>query len=219
MLEIFYKGGVVMYPLLLLSIVALGVAFERLYFLSKVKMNTKEFVEKVFIALSNNLISEALETCETYTGAIARMLKAGLTKHRKGREEVEKAVTSSGSLEVAKMERGLSMLQSVAAIAPLIGFLGTVLGMIKSFESMGQTGNASQVAIGISEALITTAAGLIVAIPASFLKNYFANRINNYVYEMEESSLNFLNALEELEEKIALRSSETAAIGGDYLEI
>jgi biopolymer transport protein ExbB len=218
MLEIFNKGGVVMYPLLLLSIIAIGVAIERLYFLSKVKMNTKEFVEKIFLALSNNLVSEALQICETYTGAIARMLKAGLKKHQKGREEVEKAIASSGSLEVAKMERGLSLLQSVAAISPLIGFLGTVIGMIKSFESMGETGNASLVAIGISEALITTAAGLSVAIPASFLKNYFGNKINNYVYEMEESSLNFLNALEDLEEKIAQRSSQAAAIGGEYLE-
>ena len=219
MLDLFQKGGLVMYPLLLLSIITLGIAIERIYFLSKTKMNTKEFINKIFLALSNNLVGEALETCEKYTGAVARMLKAGLQKHQKGREEVEKAITSSGSLEVAKMERGLSMLQSVAGISPLIGFLGTVMGMIKSFESMGETGNASAVAIGISEALITTAAGLIVAIPASFLKNYFTNKINNFVYEMEESSLNFLNSLEELEEKIAQRSSETATIGGDYLEV
>jgi biopolymer transport protein ExbB len=218
MLEIFIKGGVVMYPLLLLSIIAIAVTIERLYFLSKVKTNTKEFVKKVFLALSNNLINEAFQICETYSGAIARMLKAGLKKYQKGKEEVEKAISSSGSLEVAKMERGLSMLQSVATISPLIGFLGTVVGMIKSFESMGQTGNASQVAVGISEALITTAAGLVVAIPASFLKNYFTNKINNHVYEMEESSLNFLNTLEELEEKIAQRSSQTESIGGEYLE-
>ncbi len=219
MLEIFMKGGFVMYPLLLLSIIAFGVAIERMYTLSKVKMDTKEFIEKVFLALSNNLITEALQTCETYSGAVARMLKAGLQKYQKGREEVEKAITSSGSLEVAKMERGLSLLQSVAGISPLIGFLGTVVGMIKSFEAMGRTGNASEVAIGIYEALITTAAGLIVAIPAAFIKNYFTNRINNFVYDMEESSLNFLNALEELEEKLAQRSTQADSIGGEYLEI
>ena len=218
MVDYFIKGGTVMYPLLLLSVLAFGVAIERLYFLSKIKTNTKEFVEKIFLALSNNLVSEALQTCETYSGAIARMLKAGLKKHQKGRDEVEKAIASSGSLEVAKMERGLSLLQSIAAIAPLLGFLGTVMGMISSFDAMGKTGNASEVAIGISEALITTAAGLIVAIPASFLKNYFGNKINNFVYEMEESSMNFLNALEELEEKVAQRSSQTGAIGGEYLE-
>ena len=219
MLELFIKGGVVMYPLLLLSIIAIGVAIERLIFLTKEKTNTKEFVEKIFLALSNNLVNEALQTCETYSGAVARMLKAGLKKYQKGREEVEKAITSSGSLEIAKMERGITLLQSIAAITPLIGFLGTVIGMIKSFESMGQTGNASEVAIGISEALITTAAGLTVAIPASFLKNYFTNKINNHVYEMEESSLNFLNALEELKEKVAMRSSQTDVIGGEYIDL
>ncbi len=219
MKDFFIKGGPAMWPLLFLSVIAIGVAFERFYFLSKTKTNTKEFVEKVFLALSNNLIEEAVQVCETYSGAIARMLKAGLKKHAKGRDEVEKAIAGSGSLEVAKMERGLSLLTSVAAISPLIGFLGTVTGMISSFEEMGKGGDASGVANGISEALITTAAGLIVAIPASFLKNYFANKINNFVYEMEESSMNFLNALEDLEEKVAQRSSQTDTIGGEYLEI
>jgi len=220
-LTLFQKGGPVMYVLLLFSIVALAIMIERFVFLRRARMDIKDFVRRINEALTENKIDEAILICEEHQSPVATVFKAGLKKYRKSREEIEKAIENSGNLEVARLERGLVVLSTIGKIAPLLGFFGTVIGMIMAFESIGRAGlgDPRVVATGISQALITTATGLTIAIPVLFAQYLFVHRINKIVFEMQESSLNFLDTMEELEEKIAQRATQREMIGGEYLEI
>lgn len=220
MMELFQKGGIVMYPLLLCSIAALGIILWRFYELHRIKTNAGEFMENINSYLSKNQIEEAIESCERFEGPVVSIVKAGLKKYRKGSEEIARAIENAGSVEVAKLEQGLLILLGIAKTTPLVGFLGTVAGMIKAFATIGRVGveNPKIVSIGISEALITTATGLAIAIPVYFAHYYFFGRVNRFVRTMQESSIELLDAMGELEEKIALRSSQFEEIGGEYLE-
>lgn len=220
MVELFSKGGPAMYPLLLLSVAGLAVMVERFLVLYRTRTDTESFMARVAAALETQRYDDALKIAREGQGAMPRILAAGVEKIRRGRVEVEGAIESRGNLEVAKLERGLMLLQAIAKTAPLVGFFGTVSGMIKAFESMGRAGlgDPSQVAIGISEALITTAAGLAVAIPAFFCHSLFVGKVNRFVVELEEGSVRFLDALAAAEEKQAMTLARDE-IGGDYLEI
>ncbi len=220
MLELFEKGGPIMYPLLLCSVIALVVVLWRFYELHRVKVNAGEFMQSVHEHLTRNEIEDAIETCDDFTGPVVSIVKAGLKKYRRGGEEIANAIENAGSVEVAKLEQGLLILLGIAKTAPLLGFLGTVAGMIGSMTTIGQIGveNPQMVAQGISEALITTATGLAIAIPVYLTHFYFTGRINRFVRTMQESSIQVLDAMVELEENIALRSSKFEKIGGEYLE-
>ena len=220
MLELFQKGGPAMWPLLALSLAALAVMVERVLVLYRSRTDTETFMANISGALSAQRYDEALEIANSGSGAMARILVAGLEKIRKGRTQVEAAIEGRGNVEVAKLEKGLMFLQAVAKTAPLIGFFGTVSGMIKAFESMGKAGlgDPTQVAFGISEALITTAAGLAVAIPVFFAHSLFLGKVNRFITDMEEGSIRFLDALEQAEEQQA-RALQMEEIGGEYLEI
>jgi biopolymer transport protein ExbB len=220
MLELFQKGGPVMYPLLLCSVIAVVIILWRFYELHRVKVNAGEFMQNVHDHLTKNEIEEAIGICESFTGPVVSIVKAGLKKYRRGSEEIAKAIENAGSVEVAKLEQGLLILLGVAKTAPLLGFFGTVAGMINSFATISTVGveNPQLVSRGISEALITTATGLAIAIPVYLAHFYFTGRINRFVRTMQESSIQVLDAMVELEENIALRSSQFEKIGGDYLE-
>lgn len=220
MVELFQKGGPAMYPLLLLSVAALAVMVERVLVLYRARTDTEAFMTRVATALEAQRYEESLDFAQKGTGAMARILTAGLEKIRRGRLEVERAIEARGNLEVAKLERGLVLLQAVAKTAPLVGFFGTVSGMIKAFEAMGRAGlgDPANVALGISEALITTAAGLAVAIPAFFAHSLFVGKVNRFVMELEEGSIRFLDALTGAEEQQA-KSLSRGEIGGEYLEV
>ncbi|WP_025321258.1 MotA/TolQ/ExbB proton channel family protein [Deferrisoma camini] len=220
MWELFQKGGPTMWVLVALSVAGLAVIVERLLVLYRARTDTEAFTARIAAALEAQRYEEALEMARRGTGAMARILAAGLERIRRGRTEVEKAIEARGNLEVSKLERGLVFLQAVAKTAPLVGFFGTVSGMIKAFEAMGRAGlgNPANVALGISEALITTAAGLAVAIPAFFCHALFVGKVNRFVMELEEGSIRFLEALEEAEERQA-KSLARYEIGGEYLEI
>ncbi len=221
MWSLIVKGGWVMYPLLALSVIALAIIIERLVALHRIRVNTSDFVEEINELLGKNQMEEAIARCERENSPAGRVIMAGLKNFRKSREEVEGAIETAGDIEISKMEKGLLYLLTIAKISPLLGFFGTVVGMIKAFEAIGRFGveNPRMVALGISEALITTAAGLIIAIPVFFAHFYFTNRINRFVLSMQESSLAFLEALSELEEKIAMRAAQVDEIGGEYIEV
>ncbi len=220
MWELFQKGGPTMYVLVGLSVAAVAVVVERLLVLYRARTDTEAFTARIAAALEAQRYEEALELARSGSGAMARILTAGLERIRRGRAEVERAIETRGSLEVAKLERGLVLLQAVARTAPLVGFFGTVSGMIRAFEAMGRAGlgDPAHVALGISEALITTAAGLAVAIPAFFCHALFVGKVNRFVMELEEGSIRFLEALEEAEARQA-RSMARYQIGGEYLEV
>jgi len=221
MLELFAKGGFAMYPLLLLSVVTVAIAIERVIYLRRVKMDAGEFMGVVDEFLSRNALDDAYRHCESTSGPLSNIIKSGLKNQRRGRSEVVRAIEDAGALEVAQLEKGILVLTSVSKIAPLIGLFGTVTGMIRSFQAMGAAGgdNPRLVAAGIAEALVATAAGLVVAIPAYFLSFYFMNRVGKFVLDMQKSSIQFLDGLGDLEEKVADRSQRLDTIGGDYLEI
>jgi biopolymer transport protein ExbB len=218
MVELFVKGGWTMYPILGISLLATVIIVERVLALLRSRTDTESFMTRIGAALEAQRYEEALAAARSGRGAMSRILAAGLEKVRKGRAEVENAIEARGNIEVSKLERGMTALAACARTAPLLGFLGTVTGMINAFEAMAGAGDPTKVALGISEALITTAAGLIVAIPIAFSQSLFQGRINRFVMEMEEASVRFLDAIEASEERQAKKLARDE-IGGDYLEV
>ena len=201
-IELFLKGGWVMYPLLALSLMSAVFIIERLFVLRKAKINVNEFLAKLRKALIvNRSIRDAVKVCEQYQGPVASIMKAGLLKHGQPREDIEKTIENAALYEMGRLERGLVVIATVANVAPLLGFFGTVWGMIKSFDALAEAGlsNPGLVAAGISEALITTAGGLAVAIPAQLFYNFFMNRINKFVRDIEASTNMLLETFGEME--------------------
>jgi biopolymer transport protein ExbB len=181
MVELFNKGGPFMWPLLAALVIGIAFILERLWTLTRASINAKNFFAQVEEALRGGGPDAAAEICSNTRGPVASVLHAGL-------------------LEMAFLERGMVWLATIANIAPLLGFLGTVSGMIKAFEAIALAGDVepSLVASGISEALITTAAGLAIAIPIQAFHNYFVSRIDKIVIDMEESSAAFVDTLVEM---------------------
>ena len=203
LLHYFYQGGWVMYPLLAISIVSIGFIGERLYVIMfKSKVNTNHLVAHVRKALLARDLRASVQVCEKYRGPVAAILKAGILKYGAPREEVEKTIENSALHELARLERGLAVLASSSNIAPIIGFLGTVVGMIASFDAIASQGlnNPALVAKGISVALITTAGGLIVAVITLPFYNFFTSRIAVFVREMETSANILLETFAEMDQ-------------------
>jgi len=199
-IDLFKKGGQFMWPLLLLAIVALAVILERVLMFQRQQTNTRRLMAAVISDLKGSGVEKAKEACMNTRGPIAAILHAGLTKVERGPAAVEKAIENSGAIEMAFLQRGMPVLSTVANIAPLLGFLGTVSGMINAFEAIAaaEQVSAKVVASGISEALITTMSGLVIAIPAQIAFNYFVSRVDRFVIEMEESSVELLDTLTEM---------------------
>lgn len=195
--ELFIKGGQFMWWLLAVTILGLVFMIERAWTLNRAAVNSRKLIGAVITTLRTDGVQAASEECQKVRGPIAAILYSGLQKADRGPEAVEKAITTAGTIEMAFLERGLIWIASVSTIAPLIGFLGTVSGMINAFEAIAgsDTVNAQLVASGISEALITTAAGLIIAIPTSISFNWFVQRIDRFVIEMEEASVELVDEL------------------------
>lgn len=199
----FQQGGPMMIALLLCSIVALAFIIERVMVYYRIKGTTADIFSSVREALLKGDFRQSLEVCELYNHPVASILKSGLLRYGKSNDEIEKAMESVALHEVSKLEKGLWILGTVANIAPLFGFLGTVTGMIASFEALAEVGlgNPQAVAGGIAEALVTTATGLIVALPVQAAHNFFNNRVSILGLDMETSSSMLLETFNELEER------------------
>jgi biopolymer transport protein ExbB len=201
-MELMDQGGVIMWVLLAFSVVALAFIVERFIALWRAKINVNEFLQKIRKALIvNRSVREAVKVCEQYRGPVASIMKVGLLKHGLPKEDVEKAIENAAAYEMSRLERGLTVLATTANVAPLLGFFGTVTGMIRSFDALAQAGlsNPGLVASGIKEALITTAGGLFVAIPVQIAYNYFMSRINRFVREIETAANMLLETFGEME--------------------
>lgn len=190
-----------MWPLLACSILGLVYIIERGIAYYRVKGQTPEIVAEIRDTLLRHELRQSIEVCETYDHPVAVTLKAGLLRYGKSQEEIEKAMESVALHEVSKLEKSLWILATVANIAPLFGFLGTVTGMIASFEALAEVGlgNPEAVAGGISQALITTATGLMIALPVQAAYNYFNNRVSQFALDMEISSSVLLETFNEIE--------------------
>jgi biopolymer transport protein ExbB len=202
MREILEIGGPVMWLLLGFSVVALAFIIERFIALRRAKINVNEFLNKIRKALIvNRSVGDAKKICEQYRGPVASIIKAGLLKYGRPKEEIEKTIENAALYELSRLERGLTVLATIANVAPLLGFLGTVTGMIASFDVLAEAGlsNPGLVAVGIKEALYTTAGGLAVAIPVQIAYNYFMSRINRFVRDIETAANMLLEAFTEME--------------------
>ncbi|PWB75535.1 MAG: MotA/TolQ/ExbB proton channel family protein [Holophagae bacterium] len=200
----FIQGGIFMWPILLFSLIALAVIIERFIVFNRAKVNVNEFLTKVRKALLvNRNVKEAIKVCEQYRGPVASVTKAGLLRYGHDRQDIEKTIENAALYELDRLERRLSILATTANVEPMLGFLGTVSGMIKSFGTLATQGlsNPGAVAAGISEALITTAAGLIIAIPAQIAFNYFTTKVTRYVRDIETASNMLLETFIEMESK------------------
>jgi biopolymer transport protein ExbB len=197
----FVAGGPFMYPLLLCSIIGLVFIIERLWTLSRARTNIRGLMGRVIRSLREKGVQGAMEELERTRGPISAILHSGLLRAGYGPGAVEKAIETSGTIEMSFLERGLVAIATVGNVAPLLGFLGTVSGMISAFAAIAQAEQVSAklVAKGIQEALITTATGLMIAIPMNIMHNFFVAQIDRFITEMEEASAELVNELVELE--------------------
>lgn len=193
-------GGFMMWFLALAALVALGVVVWKAYDLATKRARTRQVLLHVDALLAEGRVAEALAAAEASDTPAGRILAQGLRRHDEGTERVAQAIENAGFAEAAKLERGLGVLATVSTIAPLLGFLGTVIGMIQAFQSIEVAGDvdASLVAGGIRVALITTAAGLAIAIPVSIAHSYLVSRVDRSVLDMEESAQRAIDALHEI---------------------
>jgi biopolymer transport protein ExbB len=198
LVEWFRRGGVFMWPLLACSVIGLAAVIERWITLRRAATDTRRFIARVVEDLRRDGVGAAIETCKRTRGPVAAILHTGLLKADQGPSAVEKAIEAAGSIEVSFLQRGLIVMATVANVAPLLGFLGTVSGMIHAFDAIAAADQVSPklVASGISEALITTEAGLCIAIPVQAFHNYFVSRIDRFIVEMEESALDLVDEIE-----------------------
>jgi biopolymer transport protein ExbB len=200
MVEYFVDGGPFMWPILTLLIVGIGFTLERFYSLMMSSINSKKFFEEITNTLDSDGVSGAIEICNRTRGPVAEVFHAGLSRYDLGLDEVEKAIQNSGAVEMAFLEKNMIWLNAVVTIAPMLGFTGTVAGMVNAFDAIEAANNItpSVVAGGISQALLTTAFGLIVAMIIQVFQNVFVSRIDRLVLEMEEHSVQLIYRLHDV---------------------
>lgn len=203
MFDMIIKGGPIMYPIILCSVIALAIVIERLFHLHRAKIDTKKFMDEIVDKLKRNKIMESIEMCENTPGPIAHILKAGILKHDRPKAEIKEAIEETGLYEIPRLEKNLPILSTIVYITPLLGLLGTVTGMVRCFQVIQEKSTSlhpvspGDLAGGIWEALITTVAGLCIAIPAYVAYNYLANKVEGFILEMERSAADLINILTE----------------------
>ncbi len=197
MMEFIMRGGVLMAPILFCSVLALGIVIERLFNLRAKRVIRDGEIEEVESMIREKRISEANMLCRRSPSAMSRILMVAILNHEKGRAEIKELIEDAGRQEIPTLERYLGILGTIAGITPLLGLLGTVAGMIRVFDVISKAGVGQPHALsgGISEALITTAAGLTVAIPALVFHSYFVSKADGLVLQMEKHSLRLLEIL------------------------
>lgn len=200
-MQLIEMGGLYfMIPLGILSILAVYLIVERIITLNKAQKEDQNFMNQIRDYIHEEKIESALNLCRAKNNPISRMIAKGISRIGKPLEDIGAAIENVGKLEVAKLEKGLSWLGTIAGAAPMIGFLGTVVGMIKTFHNMYAAGNEVQIsdlAGGIMQAMITTAAGLIIGIIAYVGYNLLVSRVEKIIYKMEARTTEFLDLLQE----------------------
>ena len=196
----FIEGGAGFMGVILLSLIfGLALAIERILYLNLATINTKKFIEQFENALFNEGIDAALEVARNTRGPVASLYYQGLMRYKDGNDldMIEKSIVAYGSVQMGLMERGLTWIALFIALAPMLGFMGTVIGMIEAFDAIQKAGDisATLVAGGIKVALITTVSGLVVAIILQIFYNYIVSKVDSLVNNMEDSSITFMDIL------------------------
>jgi biopolymer transport protein ExbB len=195
MYELFLKGGILMYPIAFCSIIAVGIFLERMWVLRRGRVLPRDFLIEVEDLVMRRKRSEAITLCKRNNSSIAHVIRVGIENYGKKRDVIKEKIEEVGRREAASLERYINVIGTIAGISPLLGLLGTVSGMIKSFNIISLQGVADPASLagGISEALITTAAGLVVAIPTFVIYRYLMNKADSLILEMEENSIRIVD--------------------------
>lgn len=200
MLDMAFKGGWIMLILALLSVVCFYILFERMYVIRKAGKEDPMFMDKIKDYILSGEIKPAINYCRTVNTPSARMIEKGITRLGRPINDVQAAIENVGNIEVAKLEKGLNVMATISGGAPMIGFLGTVTGMIRAFYEMANAGNNIDITLlsgGIYEAMVTTVGGLIVGIIAMFAYNYLVGLVSGVVNKMETKTMAFMDLLNE----------------------
>jgi biopolymer transport protein ExbB len=206
MIEYIQKGGLLMWPILVCSIISIAVFAERLLYFHRATINVGEFLKGLTNLIQRRNFAEALHESAGTPGPIARVIHAAIIRHHAPRSELREIVQEAGQLEVPKLERYLGVLATLAFLAPLLGLLGTVTGMIDAFGTIpahGGYATVTELSSGIYKSLLTTAAGLVVATPTFVAYSYLSSRVNTILHEMERAGIEIVHLL-----------TETRPIGG-----
>jgi len=195
--DLFINGGFTMWPILILLIWAIATIIWKLVSLSYAKTNVNDFLDKIVPLIKEHKFAEAIKISESTKGPVAAVVHAGLLKADKGIESVEKAMENAGILEMAFLEKGFIPISTTINLAPMLGFFGTMVGMIAAFDAIAKAGEVDPtiVASGMKIALITTAAGLAVAIPAQFFNNMFLSMVDGLVMDIQKGSEKVIETL------------------------
>lgn len=188
MLELLQKGGIIMGFIILLSLIAAVIIIERLIYFRRIRVDEETLINRLKTTLQKGYHDEALSICESNPAPITNLMRVGIEYRKFPKREIREAILDAANLEIPKLERYLSALGTIAHITPLLGLLGTVTGNIRAFGvlgSLGSVGDPGLLARGISEALLTTAAGIIVSLPAITFYNYLVNKVNHMIIRLE----------------------------------
>jgi len=191
------KGGFIMIPIVLLSLVTIYIFVERLLVLRDAARQDNTFMQRIKDYIHAGDVESALNLCKKNPTPVARLIEKGITRLGRPMNDVLVAIENVGNIEVAKLERRFTWIATTAGGAPMLGFLGTVTGMVSAFYSMAAAGEAATLSSGIYEALVTTVAGLVVGIIALFAYNYLVSRVNTVVNQLEASTMEFMDLLNE----------------------
>ena len=204
LIEMATKGGWLMLVLLVLSIMAIYIFGNKWWMIRKAGKIDKNFMKDIHDMIYDGKIKSALALCQRYDSPIARLVEKGIERIGRPLPDIQAAVENMGNVEVARLEKGLPMLATISGGAPMIGFLGTVSGMIQAFFRMSTAGNNIDITLlsgGIYEAMVTTVGGLFVGIIAYFGYNFLTSQISNLVFKMERTTIEFIDMLHEPSEK------------------
>ena len=200
LIEMAVKGGWLMIVLLILSIMAIYIFGNKWWMIRKAGKIDKNFMKDIHDLIHEGKIKSALALCQKYDSPVARLIEKGIERIGRPLPDIQAAVENMGNVEVARLEKGLPMLATISGGAPMIGFLGTVSGMIQAFFRMSTAGNNIDITLlsgGIYEAMVTTVGGLFVGIIAYFGYNYLTSQISNLVFKMESTTIEFIDMLHE----------------------
>ena len=204
MLDMAMKGGWIMIVLALLSVACFYILFERIYVIRKAKKEDPRFMDRIKDYIQSGEIKSAINYCQMTDTPAARMIEKGISRLGRPVNDVQAAIENVGNIEVAKLEKGLPVMATIAGGAPMLGFLGTVTGMVRAFWNMANAGNNIDITLlssGIYEAMITTVGGLVVGIATMFAYNHLVYRVDKVVSQMEARTLAFMDLLNEPTEK------------------
>ncbi len=198
--ELCLQGGWIMIPLVVLSIVCIYIFIERFMVIKKANQEDETFMKRIKDYIHEGEIESAMNLCKKNGSPYARLISKGISRIGRPMNDVLVAIENTGNLEIAKLGKGLPWLATTAAGAPMLGFLGTVMGMVNAFYNLASAGSAANIDVlagGIYEALVTTVAGLIVGIIAMFAYNYLVARINKVMNLLEAKTMEFMDLLKE----------------------